>query len=340
MQGLNAAENSKVLECLAIEAQPWCNFVLFEPTHIPDQFTLAKQQLRKESQDYPSSFRVVLEHSESRQQLSIKQFLYDWAPPAYDYPSLWLNTAKFSATAILAPAPVLIGERVLWVGKNYRGQNAATIDLARTRIEITFGNFNVEQETLIKIIEGLKPCNEVLQKQILQTPFAMLSYYYRYQKKASNVPLSFWRHLRNATCQAVALVPKQKINHDDLPSDLENILKVKGYNLNSIFEIRTSEQEVSEKEYLFEHEKVSGVFIHVLATANHSAHPIAFPPQIGDQVCVHKKFPHKGKDIYLATVDEKYGNVELVFKDEKRIYLMIIRAAAWVTKAWALDLLK
>lgn len=48
-----------------------------------------------------------------------------------------IHTEKFSAADVLAPRSVLVANRVLWIGKNYRGKNAATIDLERTHIEIT-----------------------------------------------------------------------------------------------------------------------------------------------------------------------------------------------------------
>ncbi len=338
----------ELVDCEVTEAQAWCNFVLFQITYLPLGFIISKQQLRKESQNSQSSFRFLLENKKNNQHIAIKQFLYDWAPPAYDYPCLWLNTEKFSSDDIRAPRSVLTANKVLWIGKNYRGQNAATIDLERTRVEITFDGINITDEALISIVQGLKPCNESLKDQILNTPFVHLSYYARHKKNASEVPLSYWKHTRDAMCYGIALSLDDEINNNWLSPAIISGLKNYGYYLNGVLGIATSENlssialakgdKIIEKEHLFEHHQHAGIFVHILATPNASIHPIKYPPTIGDQVCEYKAIKDFKSEIYLAHSTQQYGNYEFVWKTQGMSFLMIIRAAPWVSYDWAMNL--
>ncbi len=343
-----SSAQEELADCVVTEAQAWCNFVLFQMIYLPVGFTIIKHQLRKESQSSQSSFRFLLENKKNNQQIAIKQFLYDWAPPAYDYPCLWLNTAKFSSANILAPRPVLAANRVLWIGKNYRGQNAATIDLERTRVEITFDGINLTDEELINIVQALKLCDETLREKILNTSFAYLFYYARHKKNASEVPLCYWKQTRLDTCYGIVLSLEGEINTNGLSPHIISVLNSHGYYLNGVFGITTpatlsavplaKRDEMAEKEYLFEHHQYPGVFIHILATPSTSVHPIKYPPSIGDQVCEHEVLNALENENYLANSNQKYGNYELIWKSKEMTYLMIIRAVPWVSYDWAMNL--
>jgi len=327
---------NNLIECLPAEAQKYCNFVLFQTINLPIGFTVAKQQLRKEGQNTQASYRIVLENPQTNQIVIIKQFLYDWAPPAYDYPCLWYNTKQFSPALKTAPRYARVGQRLLWIGKNYRGQQAATIDLERTRIEVTFNNIPLRDEILIDLIQGLLPCDDKIRAQLLNTSFAQMSYPFRVQNKVSDVPLSYWKHKRSKDCVSRALIEERS------PSWrcawLERNLRQHGYHLNSLFEF-IRDKTIVEKEYLFEHETYPGVFVHLLATPQDSLDPIAFPPSIGDQVCQQEKIVIGEKAMHLSYLDPHYGNYEFVWQEEGMIYLLLIRAAAWVTYAWAFQLM-
>lgn len=333
-----SSAQEELVECTVTEAQAWCNFVLFQMTYLPSGLTITKQQLRKESQSNQSSFRFLLENGQNNQHIAVKQFLYDWAPPAYDYPCLWLNTEKFSAADILAPRSLLVANRVLWIGKNYRGQNAATIDLERTRIEITFDGITLTNAELISIVQGLKSCDEKLREQILNTSFVDLSYYARNKKNASEVPLSYWKHTREATFYGIALSLDDEKNNNWLLPHINDALKSEGYYLNGIFGINAPENLIIEKEYLFEHHQHPGVFIHILATPNSSIRPIKYPPTIGDQICEHKFIKGFKNEIYMAHSRQQYGNYELIWKTQDMSFLVIIRAAPWISYDWVMNL--
>ena len=79
------------------QAQPWCNFVLLRPSALPAGLALVKQELRPEAPPpegvSPSELAASGTRSSYRGEyegagrwLRLKQFLYDWAPPAFAGP--------------------------------------------------------------------------------------------------------------------------------------------------------------------------------------------------------------------------------------------------------------
>ncbi|MBS0634443.1 MAG: hypothetical protein JSR37_03155 [Verrucomicrobia bacterium] len=93
----------------------WCpaledaNFPIFVPTGLPGDLKMRKAIIRPEdaARDNPRcSLKVLLENANGKT-LSIKQFNYDWAPAAYDCPSLWKNHVEFAE--VDTPCPMVKG---------------------------------------------------------------------------------------------------------------------------------------------------------------------------------------------------------------------------------------
>lgn len=57
----------------------------------------------------------------------MKQFLYDWAPPAFDHPCLWKSHNE----------PFEVGKNIGWLGTDYRKAHAAAVSIDRTTIELS-----------------------------------------------------------------------------------------------------------------------------------------------------------------------------------------------------------
>ena len=135
----------------------------------------------------------------------IKQFLYDWAPPAYDYPCLWRNDAI--ATAAESPAPIgqFVNNNVLWFGKNYRKQEAATIEIERTRIEMTFLKGTFSHQEIVLFCKNLLPVDIEIAKHLLKIPFSELSYSHRHEEPIVSVPVGYWKHSRAEELMQYAL---------------------------------------------------------------------------------------------------------------------------------------
>ena len=129
---------------------------------MPGDLKLKLASFRSEysRRDYPrSSFKLILENSNAEKSLSIKEFNYDWAPPAYDCPSLWKNNEEFSTEDTPEPKPFLVGNDLLWIGVNYRNQRAASIIKERATIEMIVMEGDFSDQELILIATFLKPLN-------------------------------------------------------------------------------------------------------------------------------------------------------------------------------------
>ena len=117
------------------ESQEWCNFVLMKPTLLPEGVSLETAEMRPESppgrRDGPKDSRLpswtlsnrachrcVLAGKERR--VRIKQYLYDWAPPAFDCPCLWLSPVV---------RHFFVGNDVGWLGTDFRGLAGASLNL-------------------------------------------------------------------------------------------------------------------------------------------------------------------------------------------------------------------
>lgn len=321
-------------------AQKYCNFIVFSPTSTPKDLVLKEQNLRTETKSGTlSSFRQVFEGGE--RSLVIKQFLYDWAPPAYDYPSLWRNAKIATAQESPPPRGIFIGNHVLWIGKNYRKQNAATIELERTRIEMTLQKGDFSDQELVTLCEGLGFVDEGVRNSILNTPFTTLSHYARHSATATRVPTGYWEHQRNESMYCYSLSKTQENKEvEKFPRILKAVLEKEGYVFNSLFAFGQSENQFSEIEFIFEHQKVPGLFIRLLTAPLVTSNPILFPPTIGDQECkaviVQK---NKGKQPFYCATSKifDFGPHEVVFKMGDTPFIMLVKPAPWTSFHWLLQ---
>lgn len=315
-------------------AQKYCNFVVFSPTYLPKDLVLREQNLRPETNNgVHSSYRQVFEGGERT--LVIKQFLYDWAPPAYDYPSLWRNAAIATPEESPPPRGIFVGNNVLWIGKNYRKQNAATIELERTRIEFTLQKGNFSEQELVTLCAGLRCIDENIRNAILNTPFTALSYYARHSKTATKVPTGYWNHQRNESmyCFSLSKIEAEK------QFGIKAVLEKEGYIFNSLFAFGKNKEQFSEVEFIFEHQKVPGAFIRILTTPQGAANSIQFPPKIGDQECLVQNM-NKKESFYLASSKVfDFGPHEIVFCLNQIPFIMLVKPAPWTTLHWVLRLI-
>ena len=184
------------------DAQKWCNFVVLQPTWLPpdcrpcDTGSLRKEAPPSERQkgtegraDWtdanPSSISLAIQGRERR--IRIKQFLYDWAPPAADHPALWESEAS----------PNMLGDgRIGWIGTDYKKNRAASAHLWGTTCETTIleGCFNDDE--LARVYASFRPVDDTAAREILGTSFADLSYWARYKCRLIKVPYGLWKFER------------------------------------------------------------------------------------------------------------------------------------------------
>ncbi|MEN8236765.1 MAG: hypothetical protein ABFQ95_04390 [Pseudomonadota bacterium] len=157
------------------------NFVVYFPDVLPDDLGLTETNFRPENPEYSyprSSLKFVFKGKNSDRELSIKEFNYDWSPPAYDCPSLWKNHQKFLDIDTPEPTPYPVGNEIFWVGVNYRNQRAASLIKGRTTVEIVVQSGRFSDQELLQIASHLQPVNRNHATQVLSKSFAELSYGY------------------------------------------------------------------------------------------------------------------------------------------------------------------
>lgn len=334
------------VSCRPEEAQKHCNFVIFVPSFLPSGVVMREQSLRLESkidrdrrENNRSTFRQVFEGIDRA--LVIKQFLYDWAPPAYDHPCLWRNDKIATRTESPAPSGQFVNNNVLWFGKNYRKQKAATIEMERTRIEITFIRGNFSYHEIVSFCKSLLPADAEIAEDVLNRPFFELSYSHRFEEPAVSVPVGYWKHNRAEELMQYAL------SNEEIPlkflqtlQPLNIILRARNYILSGGFGFGKNKDHLEEVEFIFEKQDAPGCFIRVLCTQKNSSFSITFPPVISDQECANKVLNIGKNTFYYATsTNFAFGCHEIVFKNDSFNFMIIIKPAPWTNFEWVTNLL-
>lgn len=188
-------------EVTLADAQPFMNFVVFQPTILPSDCAISSISMRPEqppgrpdgisaaeigqtpwSNANPSSIRIVI--SGNGRRVRLKQFLYDWAPPA----------AGIAPLDGPASEPHRCGDVVVWLGVDFKGNRGGCCQRMRSQIElsVTLGVFSDEE--LIEIFKGLEPVSHAMATIVAATPFHLLNYWCRYRFPSTGVPHGLWKY--------------------------------------------------------------------------------------------------------------------------------------------------
>ncbi|SEO62854.1 hypothetical protein [Actinacidiphila rubida] len=188
------------VELPAEQAQPWCNFVLWKPTALPEGCRVLTSTLRKEAppghhgeatgRSPWSEANNAVHRSEIAgpgRRLRIKQFLYDWAFPAADHPCLWGSHTR----------PVTLSSgHVLWFGTDYLNNPATSVRMSRTTVELSVLEGQFTDAELTTLHEHLVPGGDDVVARVLRTPFHALSYWARYPVDMVAVPTGLYTFQR------------------------------------------------------------------------------------------------------------------------------------------------
>ncbi|MEM7802232.1 MAG: hypothetical protein AAF633_23770 [Chloroflexota bacterium] len=324
-----SADEAELIQTDLVEAQRWCNFTLMQPTWLPEDVSLTEHSLRPEQGDGQSaSYRLVGQGD--KRTFTLKQFLFDFAPPAYDHPALWRNPKTTKEDDFPDPKPFVIGDHILWIGHDHRRFPAATIGFRRVRVELTVTNGHFSEDELVKLFSGLTPVDPEAAERLKQTPYAELAYQRRYQRAAISVPLSYWAHQRQS---AHRYMPKL-VDEIELPFPPPELGEL-GYELDSFFLIESDEGDLVELDLIFEAKSRNGAYIRLIMTPPDSAHSIRFPPEKYTQGCQIESLAFNGHSIHIAWLDSTVGPYELSFVMEGWPGIFLIQPAAWTDRPFA-----
>jgi len=342
--GSAEVEDGRIVERSWEAAQAWCNFVLFRPGSLPAGAEVRAPTLRPEappgrgngdhSQRAPwtatnrASHRCTIAWPEAR--VRVKQFLYDWAPPAFDHPSLWKSEVR----------PFVAGERIGWLGVDYRGCAAASLHVHRTMIEVAVERGAATDEDLIAICRGLRCVSRSACERIDATPLAALAYAHRHPDPIIDVPVGYYRHRRDAAHALLhAFVPRAP---SDVPPHLPGARiaarLAARYPVDSVFRIGERRARLG-VDWVFRRAGDADTTLRLLATEDRVARPVAWPPEREPQPGRTETVAVGGVAVHHAWADERYGPHEAVWADAGETLVLLARPRTDANATWFRGLL-
>lgn len=323
------------------EAQDWCNFVLLRPGWLPFGAEIESARIRPEAPpgrtgaddrerspwtaSNRSSHRCVIAAPGGR--VRMKQFLYDWAPPAFDHPALWKSEVE----------PFAVESRIGWLGIDYRGQMAASLHARRTMVELSIERGSVPARDLVAICRGLQPVSDAAAARIGATSLAALSYAYRHEDSAVSVPVGYFRHHRSPrSLRLRACLP------GDTPRELPGRATVGRLAtrcpLDSLFLVEEAGAAV-EADWVFRDPADPDTTLRLLVTRD-GKHAIPFPPEAEPQPCRKATLTVGGTSVHHAWADERYGPHEAVWAQEGVVRMLLARPRTGASTEWFRRLLE
>jgi hypothetical protein len=244
--------------------------------------------------------------------IRLKQFLYDWAPPAWDHPSL-VGDAE----------PFIVGGHIGWLGRDFRGLPAVTATLDRTTIEVSLREGECPDELLIELCHALRPVSAAARASILATPFGRLAYRSRHEDRTPAVPVGFWRHRRGPPDVPVHV-------HDRAPPGLPVVAPPArlGYDLDTV-QVVGGPRGPLEVEYLYADAADRGRTIRVLASPASAEGGVRYPPALEGQPCQVRTGA-----VHYAYGDPRYGPHEAVWQAGGWNVMLLAKPAPWTDRWW------
>lgn len=324
------------------EAQLWCNFVLWRPRRLPQGIEIEATTVRPEAPpgrpdagvlesrpEWTESNRAVhrAEYVGGHQRLRIKQFLYDYAPPAFDHPCLWESKSV---------QPFLVDDYVGWLGTDFRGLPAATVTLKRTTVEISVTEGHVGDHELHQICRGLRPVDAKAAQSIDLTTLAHLCYQSRHQEPPIAVPVGYWAHKRRPNGPAVTVTGAVPGVTDAYLSTAE-VLGQRAYSLDSVF----SYEDPREWDYHFQHADDPGFFTRLLVAPRDEKGGLRYPPvRETRQPCTTETRTIHQTEVHHAYLDPRYGQHEFVWQTDAVNAMLIVKPARWTSLEWAIQVVE
>jgi hypothetical protein len=320
------------------QAQDYCNFVLLYPAVVPDGMTISRASMRPEAppgrvEGADAAGRspwTVTNTSAHRCELAgggrrvrIKQFLYDWAPPAWDHPALWKSEVRGFP----------VGTHVGWLGRDYRALPAASLCVRRTMVEISVEEGACSDDELMALCRGLRPVSPDAASKIDATPFGLLMYAHRHPAETISVPVGYWAHQRKPADLACHVFGK-----DDAPAGLPGRAVAppasEGLVLDTVLVLGdvASPQEI---EYLYQDPTDAGRYARVLASPAGTPGGIPYPPAPDkQQPCKTRALDIGGVAVHHAWAQDDIGPHEAVWQRNGENIMLLTKPMVGTDMAW------
>ncbi|WP_123536838.1 hypothetical protein [Halosimplex salinum] len=320
------------------DAQSGANFVVFEPGWLPADCEVRQTTLRPEqppgrpdgldaeaigqtpwSDGNPAAVRAVVDGDGRR--LRIKQFLYDWAPPAASVAPLW-GTED--------PTPVAAGDAVGFLGTDYKENRGACVQRARTQVEVSVLDGAFDDAELEGLLDGLEPAvdpesGDSEAAAVRQVPFHRLSYWARYRCEGVGVPHGLWDHgvarpyHESVPCSPAAL---REVEPPLLAPGDDSVGRQ--YALDSAVTFPEAEA----VEAVYRHEANGSDHLWVTAAAEESSLGPEVPPEPAEQPAETRETVRlRDETVHYAALTEDRGAWEAVWTEDGESYAVVAGAS-------------
>ncbi len=313
------------------------NFIVHYPYQLPEDSQLVEASLRPErppgrcaddeqitglcpwTQGNPSNLRMLI--SGKKRQLRIKQFFYDWAPPAAGLPCLW-ESPELQAVATQ--------KEIAWFGTDYKKNYGISLLRNGTLIELSVLSGHYTDTELTEIIDNLKPINTTSPNNIAHHSFFERNYWVRYKHEGIKVPHGLYRYnTRHYFNKATPL------NLSEIPVGEPALYQPPDQ---FIFDsaICISDDTILEYHilYISQYNHSDQLWLQIEVKNEHTA--IQFPLELDDHPVANTECIHyKRHDIYFATAAPQYGGHEAYWQTHTNSPQLSI--ALWSSTSQNLD---
>jgi hypothetical protein len=328
------------------EAQHYCNFPIFFPDRLPaagmhcNSFSLRKECIPGRTQacsDGRSSWSkanncsIRFELTDGSTRIRLKQFLYDWAPPAADQPNLWKSVT--CAHALTFPY-------VVWIGTDYKGHRGAYARMGRTSCELSVLEGEIADTRLVELYGALRVSGSSEQiTPIYEASLARLSYWSRYRPGLVNAPYALWRFRRSRQHEKYSWSDAPLTDYDDgLP--LVTLAGFEDFELDSIGNFGAGTAREREVVFTAGHDRGREVRV-IYYRSGGDQDRLGPQPTLEGHPCTAQTMSIAGRQIRLAFISEHHGPYNAVLEDEGRgIKALVCTSAAQnLGFEWFLDLI-
>ncbi len=334
-------EESKLRTVAWEQVQPWCNFVVLRPRDLPPDLSVENLTLRPEAPpgrtsdvtgrpDWHDHNRCSLrfEIVGGGRRVRVKQFLYDWAPPAFDHPCLWKSRNE----------PFEVGKNIGWLGTDFRKARAAAVSIDRTTIELSTYEGAFDDDELRAICCGMSPVDLDARRRILATSLAELCYQSRHREQTIAVPCGYFAHERKPPSALLALYSATKIPAD-LPGREVAPPPAYGFRLNAAF-VYGSTELPQEIDYVYEADEPPGRYLRMLVSPSNQTHGVPYPPRLDLQPCSTEILSIRGQEVHHAFLTERYGPHEAVWQANGHNFMLLTKPSMETDGVWFKGLLE
>ncbi|MFB9825784.1 hypothetical protein [Halobaculum roseum] len=316
------------------DAAAHANFVVHEPTTLPDDCAVETVTYRPEqppgrpdgvsaeelgqtpwSDGNPASVRAVVRGDDRA--FRIKQFLYDWAPPAASVAPLWRTPD---------PTPVNCGDAVGWLGIDYQDRRGACLQRERAQFEVSVTDGEFTDDELTAVLRGVAPADAAASAGVRGAPFHALNYWVRYGCRPPGVPHGLWDYSSPRPYDGSRPVSLASLAYDPpvrpLVPDGDAV----------VLDSALAFPDADAVELVFRNRANASDHLWITAAAPDSSLAPDIPPEPADQSAeTRERIDLRGTDAYYAALTEEHGAWEALWAEDG------VRYAAWAGASAALD---